>query len=425
MTPTTPTPVTNAVPSPPGDRLAYLDATRAFALVLGVVFHASLSFLPFWIGWAVQDVSGHNLMGVFITVSHSFRMELFFLLAGFFSHMTIGRKGWANFLRSRLVRIALPFVIGWMLLRPLLVAVFIAGGESMRGDYHVWSSLVTGFRMTVRTPAEYLTGTHLWFLYYLLMITGLVAGGGYLLSLHRASAAWLRKVVDRTMAWWAGSIWTIPVAALPGFGLLRLMSNWGVDTPDKALAPHWPVLLLYGGFFAIGWLVDRQRKILPRLTRLSWKRGGLTLLATAIVVVLIPLQMDPGNPRAAIGREIYSAAYAVMMWSLVLLTIGLFRHWFSQPKAWVRYVADSSYWMYLVHLPVVIALQVIVAEWSLSWMIKWPLVSALTVACCILTYDLGVRSTWVGQVLNGRKRERVIFRRRENGASLAAVTSAN
>ena len=135
--------------------------------------------------------------GMFITVSHSFRMELFFLLAGFFSHMTIGRKGWVDFLRSRFVRIAIPFVIGWMLLRPLIVAGFIAGGESRRGDYNVWSSLVSGFWMTVRTPAEYLTGTHLWFLYYLLMITGLVAGGSFLLSLHRPSAAWLRRVADQ------------------------------------------------------------------------------------------------------------------------------------------------------------------------------------------------------------------------------------
>ena len=30
----------------PSARLDYLDATRAFALLLGIVFHASLSFTP-------------------------------------------------------------------------------------------------------------------------------------------------------------------------------------------------------------------------------------------------------------------------------------------------------------------------------------------------------------------------------------------
>lgn len=420
----TPNAITANPPSPSSERLAYLDATRAFALVLGVVFHASLSFLPFWIGWAVQDVSGHVSVGMFITISHSFRMELFFLLAGFFSHMTIGRKGWTDFLRSRFVRIAIPFVFGWMLLRPLIVAGFIAGGESMQGDYNVWSSLISGFWMTVRTPAEYLTGTHLWFLYYLLMITGLIAGGSFLLSLHRPSAAWLRRTADRTIAWWAGSIWAIPVAALPVIVLLRYMGNWGVDTPDRALAPHWPVLLLYGGFFAAGWLLDRQRDLLPLLTRLSWKRASLALLAVAVVAVLTPLQMDPGHPRAAIGREVFSVAYAIMMWSLVLLTIGLFRKWFSHSRPWVRYVADSSYWMYLIHLPVVVALQVAVAELPLSWMIKWPLVSVATVAISILTYDLMVRSTWIGKTLNGRRRERAIFKWGNSTAPTPVATPA-
>ena len=38
----------------PSTRLHYLDATRAFALLLGIVFHASLSFMPVFIGWAVM-----------------------------------------------------------------------------------------------------------------------------------------------------------------------------------------------------------------------------------------------------------------------------------------------------------------------------------------------------------------------------------
>ena len=83
---TTPAPLpAMASAHPASPRLDYLDATRAFALVLGVVFHASLSFLPFYIGWAVQDVSTNIVTGGFATISHSFRLEVFFLLAGFFT----------------------------------------------------------------------------------------------------------------------------------------------------------------------------------------------------------------------------------------------------------------------------------------------------------------------------------------------------
>ena len=116
---TTPVPV--ASPGANTARLDYLDATRAFALVLGIVFHASLSFLPIFMGWAVQDVSTSPLVTSFMTVSHAFRMELFFLLAGFLSHLTFHRKGAGEFVRSRLLRIGVPFVVGWFLLRPLVI----------------------------------------------------------------------------------------------------------------------------------------------------------------------------------------------------------------------------------------------------------------------------------------------------------------
>lgn len=130
--------------SPTTPRMDYLDATRAFALLLGVVFHASLSFLPVFIGWAVQDVSTGPVVGWFITVSHCFRLATFFLLAGFFGRMTCQRRGVTDFVRTRLVRIGVPFVVGWFLLKPLLISGWIMGFASLRGDYDFWGAVSEG-----------------------------------------------------------------------------------------------------------------------------------------------------------------------------------------------------------------------------------------------------------------------------------------
>jgi len=102
------------------------------------------------------------------------------------------------------------------------------------------------------------------------------------------------------------------------------------------------------------------------------------------------------------------------MWTLVALTLGVFRHFCARPSPVIRYVADSSYWMYLVHLPVVVWLQVAVAEVPLHWSLKLAFVSGATIAIGLLTYELFVRSTWLGRILNGRQRDRVL--------SLGAVT---
>ena len=93
-----------------------------------------------------------------MTISHSFRMEAFFLLAGFFSHLTFHRKGAGEFLRSRVLRIMVPFVVGWFILRPLVVSGWIMGSASLRGDVDIWAGLLGGFRTLSTLPAGIFAG---------------------------------------------------------------------------------------------------------------------------------------------------------------------------------------------------------------------------------------------------------------------------
>ena len=388
-------------------RLDYLDATRAFALVLGVVFHACLSFVPVFMGWAVQDVSTSALVSMFTTVSHSFRMETFFLLAGFFGHLTFHRKGAGEFVRSRALRIVVPFVVGWFILHPLIISGWIMGSASLRGHVNVWAGLTGGFQTLSSLPAGIFTGSHLWFLYYLAMITTLVLA----VRLLAASGSWHGAMVrraDASVAWLANSPGSLIILAVPTAAGLWLMSSWGMDTPDRSLRPHFATLAIYGGFFVLGWMLSRQRELLDRFARLTWPRWVVAGIGITAILLLGGIERDPAHPHYLAAHVAYALSYALTMWSLALLTIGVFQKLCSRPKPFVRYVADSSYWMYLVHLPVVVWLQVAVAEIPLHWSLKLAFISTLAIAISLLTYDLFVRSTFIGWVLNGRRRDRVI-----------------
>ncbi len=389
-------------------RLDYLDATRAFALVLGIVFHASLSFMPVWMGWAVQDISTSPLVTLFMTVSHSFRMELFFLLAGFFSHLTFHRKGGGEFVRSRLLRIVVPFVVGWFLLRPLVISGWIMGSASLRGDVDVWAGLVGGVQSLSTLPAGIFAGSHLWFLYYIALITTLVLIGRGMVT---ATGSWKDALVRRAdsfVAWLANSPVALVVLAVPTAATLWFMSFWGMDTPDQSLWPHFPALAIYGGFFVLGWMLSRQRELISQFARLTPQRWIVAGLGIAAILLLGGIERDPNHPQYVAAHVVYTLSYALTMWSLVFLTIGVFQRCCSRPNAFVRYVADSSYWMYLIHLPVVVWLQVAVAELPMNWSFKLAFVSTVTIALSLLTYDLFVRSTFIGWVLNGRRRKQVM-----------------
>jgi peptidoglycan/LPS O-acetylase OafA/YrhL len=395
-------------------RLDYLDATRAFALLLGVVFHASLSFSPYFMGWAVQDISTGAVVMDFFTISHSFRMELFFLLAGFFSHGLFHRQGAGPFLRSRVIRLGVPFTAGWFLLRPLVVSGWTMGAASLRGDYDFWAGIRAGFESLRQLPAGLFTGSHLWFLYYLLLATGLLliarlaataatralAGEG---GLHR-----LQTRVDTATGWLTRSPWGWLLLVPPTAVALWFMRFWNMDTPDQSLRPHLPVLAIYGGCFTLGWLFARSADAIAAFGRITVLKVLLLAVGVWATLRLGAMQGDPGYEHFVAAHVGFVFAYATMMWTLVALTLGVFRRFCSRPDPVIRYVADSSYWMYLIHLPVVVWLQVAVAEWPLHWPLKLAFVSAATIAIALLTYDLSVRSTWVGQILNGRRKERAL-----------------
>jgi hypothetical protein len=71
----------------------------------------------------------------------------------------------------------------------------------------------------------------------------------------------------------------------------------------------------------------------------------------------------------------------------------------------IRYLADSSYWLYLLHLPLVFALQVWMSDWPLHWSIKFPLLLVIATALLLASYRYFVRNTFIGEILNGRRYE--------------------
>jgi glucans biosynthesis protein C len=244
------------------NRLDYLDAVRGYALILGIIFHASLSFMPMFIGWAVMDISTSATIPVFVLISHSFRMELFFLIAGFFSHMTFHKQGLPRFVKSRLVKLAIPFVLGWLILRPMLVSGWIMGAESMRGDANIGGALVQGIKSLSEFPNGFLVGTHLWFLYYLLLISVSVILLRFIVAWSKPAKNILAPLADNTVAWICKSPFAISLIAIPTAVCLWFMDGWGMDTPDKSLLPTIPVMLIYAGFFIFGWLLHRQAELM-------------------------------------------------------------------------------------------------------------------------------------------------------------------
>jgi membrane-bound acyltransferase YfiQ involved in biofilm formation len=90
-------------------------------------------------------------------------------------------------------------------------------------------------------------------------------------------------------------------------------------------------------------------------------------------------------------------------WVMSFGMIGLFHSFCRTHRFWARYLSDSSYWLYLVHIPLLMVFQFLVRDWPPPSFVKFSLVCTATTALLLLSYQLCVRNTWVGLLLNGRR----------------------
>ena len=393
---------------PTNERLHALDAVRAFALLLGVVFHAGFSFIP---GvppgiWAMVDTSPSAAVSTLLFTSHIFRMTLFFLIAGFFARMAFHRRGARGFWADRSRRILVPLVVGWVVLAPTMGMIWIWGLTKTFGG-----TLPAPPADLPPPPAAAFQFMHLWFLYYLFLLYVLViAVRGIVLAVDRHGA--VRRAADAAVA---GLVRTgaaplvLPVPLIAALSAHPMWFMWfGIPTPDQSFIPQAASLVGYGTAVGFGWLLHRQAHLLATWAR-QWPMH-LSGAAAATGACLAMAGTAPSLTPAGPGMETlaFAACYGLAIWCWTFALIGLAIRFMARPNAVVRYAADASYWIYLVHLPLVVALQVVVGHLPWHWTLKFPLILVGSLAVLFVTYRYFVRSTFVGQVLNGRKSPRAM-----------------
>ena len=392
--------VTDVHPAP--ERLHALDALRAFALLLGIILHATVSFIAtptrFWI---IQDTHPSTTLALLFFVIHVFRMTTFFLMAGFFAHMGLHRRGVWGFVKDRMQRIALPLVVAWpIVIAALLVVINWAAGFPNGGPIPG----ATKWPVLPRFPL-----THLWFLYVLLeFYAAMLLLRSGVARLDRSGR--FRTFADRLIAQVMRSPLAPAILAVPigiAFSLDPTWVGWfGVRTPDGSLFTNLQALIGFGTAFGFGWLLHRQIDLL-RILEKRW----LSHLAFAIGFIAISfLAFSPGLldvrsiPISVDTMRLAGAAfYALAIWTTTFAAIGLALRFMSGFSPTRRYLADASYWLYVIHLPIVIALQVAVSQIDWRWPIKFAAILVVGLPVMLASYQLLVRYTYIGIVLNGRR----------------------
>ena len=381
-----------------------LDALRGGMMMLGIVLHAAMLYLAASTLPVQTDANTSLVFDALFALIHSFRMPVFFVLAGFFAALLVEKRGLKGTYRNRAGRVLAPLLASVVTVLPLTILLVIDFSLSARYGTHdlvpdMNDLQAFGQAMFNKAAALGLSGGELplaplWFLYYLSYFY-------LLIPLCRALVAASLPFEDRVKRCLASPL------MLVGFALGTSATLWPFHGGQlhegfMFLKPHLPSLAYYGSFFVFGYAFHTYRGFLQTMAR--------DVKAYAVLAAfLFPLAQYASHlDNAAHGADVANHFAAVLVnalctWALVYMFIGGALRWFDRNAPWIFYLSQASYWVFLVHMPLVLFAGWLLVPYDVPAVIKFTLVCAFTSAAALLTFHYWVQKTWLSVFLHGRR----------------------
>ncbi|MCA9041568.1 MAG: acyltransferase [Planctomycetaceae bacterium] len=390
-------PATVSLPKSTSKHLPAFDHIRVAGVLLVLLLHALVPYVSHkmpGLVWPVQERPGDEVLDAMFWWIECFVMPLFLLLSGFVAGRLLLHSSRIEFFRHRKRRLFFPLLFGIAFVLPFDLYAW-ALGFVIHGDAPAKSLYTLKFGAGID---EQLWGlSHLWYLEYVFLYCLILTGGLWLLERFPKLNLFLRKLEPSNH--WV-KITFLAVAAVA-------ILAWEPKVVVGFQHRFWPVpsKFLYSGLFFVGgfWLQRAEGS-------LDWlRKWGPACAVGAVVVYVCALPMIHQEIRTVISpdeRWLMCSSIVYTAWFSCLGMMGCFLRWMNRSVAWISYFAAASFWMYLVHHPIIGAIHTGLAFVSLPPMLKGLLAWLLTIGMTVGSYELFVRKTKLGAWLNGKRRWR-------------------
>ncbi len=360
---------------------------RAFVTVLVLAHHSVLAYHPYapappqslstqprlWQAFPVVDSQHWSGFSLLVGFNDIFFMSLMFLLSGLFVWKSLQRKGSWGFLRDRMLRLGLPFMVAAGLVAPIAYyPSFLQTGATsgIAGFWQQWHSLGNW----PAGPA--------WFIWLLLAFDGVAV------LLFATMPKWgdaigrlSSNAARRPFAFFALLIAASAVVYIP----MELIFNGFAWASFGPFAFQTSRLLHYLIYFVAGVGIGAygiERGLLAADGNLArrwfgWVPAGLVIFVVTIVIFVIAITT---HSAVRMWEVFADSAFVVSCAASSFAFIALFlRFAKTRRKAWDS-LNNNAYGMYLIHYPFVTWLQYALLRSQLPAIAKGSLVFLGTLA---------------------------------------------
>ena len=361
-------------------RLFYLDNLRAVVIVMVIVLHTSITYManpPVW--WNVLDPDSSMLFTMLVLVVDVAIMPILFFVAGYLATPSLQRRGPRGFVREKVVRLGIPWVLGVVFLAPLATYMTYVSRNVPMSYLQFWA---TDFWGPLFSHGVY------WFL-GVLFVAFLVLVYAYEFPARATLQAGPRVAQPkvRLFAWFVvltagGSILLAPILGLDDWRSLRVL----VVQPAR--------IAFYAGYFALGIYAERhawftEGGFRPKLA--LWGPGCVLAGAAYLAYRLAD------TPRAVPAMAVTALLFSAFCLATLLAGVALFSRWVNGAGPAWRTLAANSFGIYYVHPLILYPLAYVLVGVSVpSWLkatflVVVTLVLSLAVSALVLKRGPGLR----------------------------------
>jgi len=317
-----------------GQREYFFDSIRAYLMLLGVPFHVSLIYSSQ--SWSVNSLHPSDWLTLLNDFIHAFRMQVFFVISGYFSYMLFLRYPKSQWLKVRLERVGIPMLAAVPLLT-LPQFFMLKAWTTKIGD---WSQL-TPYQKFNALSWDLIS--HLWFLLVLVMLTVVCV---WLFKKLRDG----RPLTDYSELNWTRLSLAILLCSLAWGAIRRLLFIFAPPLLSNGLF-NFVVMqtLFFLPFFILGAMAWKHPAIKALLIKpVPWTFIGSALAFAAYVA----------NQTWSKGEgwlyEIDAVVSMMMGLWMVNVVFSLGHRLLNSHSPRVTYLVNASLFIYLVHHPLTI-----------------------------------------------------------------------
>jgi Acyltransferase family len=375
-------PPSQAAAAPQGKRLLFIDNFRILLICGVLVDHLGITYGSIG-SWMYRDPAAPDLFtGAFLTTLNGILMAcgmgLFFFLAGYFTPGSYDRKGGASFVRDRLIRLGIPWLVYALLFQPLVY--YIAQG--LPGSF--WSFYPTALHLM----GSIADGV-IWFVELLLCFSLVYAAWRWLTSHRTQTTASTGKLPGYPAIF--GFIFALGLVTF----VVRLWWPAGLQPPPFNLPLGY--LPQYISLYVLGIVASRRNWFFTLTSRMARDWSLIALLATFIFggLAFSSMMQEAGagvtsQAGLAIAGGFNWLALCYALWeAFMVVGVGmgllvLFRQrWNHQGRVAKEFAADI-YTVYLIHPVVLVGFAYAFHVVALYPLLKWAIAVLITIPLCFL-----------------------------------------